>query len=107
MPNLFLPLLLLSGVPLGSSQPGEVFIPACDPRFVYNGRSQINPDGSRSFDWEGVSITLTVSNTRYMKAQFTTTYGTNTSRTKIVCDVPSATGHVNFSQGFSNTEICG
>lgn len=40
-----------------------------------------------------------------MKAQFTITYGTNTSRTKIVCDVPSATGHVNFSQGFSNTEL--
>ena len=32
--------------------PRENFIPASSPSCWYTGRTQINADGSRSFDWE-------------------------------------------------------
>lgn len=37
------------------------FVPATDPRILTAGRTRINGDGSRSWDWEGVSFTITVS----------------------------------------------
>jgi hypothetical protein len=32
------------------------FIPASNPAVTYQGRTQINVDGSRSFDWEAVQM---------------------------------------------------
>lgn len=37
-------------------------ISASDPRVLVSGRASYNADGSRSFDWEGTSFTLTVNN---------------------------------------------
>lgn len=48
--------LLAAGVHAGVS-----FVPATDPRVLTAGRTRINGDGSRSWDWEGVSFTITLS----------------------------------------------
>jgi hypothetical protein len=36
------------------------FIAANDPAITYQGRTLINADGSRTFDWEGVQIEVNI-----------------------------------------------
>ena len=47
--------------------PPENFIPADSPSCWYTGRTQINKDGSRSFDWEGTQLWLNVQGASYIK----------------------------------------
>ena len=47
--------------------PPENFIPASSPSCWYTGRTQINEDGSRSFDWEGTQLWVNVQGASYIK----------------------------------------
>ena len=48
-------------------EPEELFIPASSPACWYTGRTQINPDGSRSFDWEGTQLWVNIMGASYVK----------------------------------------
>ena len=63
--------------PLGSSGSGVVritpseggnWIPASDPSIEYVGRTFINPDGTRTFDWEGTQIKVNVNHSSWVSA---------------------------------------
>lgn len=43
------------------------FIPAASPSIQYQGRTRINDDGTRTFDWEGTQILLNVQDASYVK----------------------------------------
>lgn len=43
------------------------FVPASDPNVQYVGRTFINADGSRSFDWEGTQIFLNVNGATFVR----------------------------------------
>ena len=47
--------------------PPENFIPASSPSCWYTGRTQVNEDGSRSFDWEGTQLWVNVQGASYIK----------------------------------------
>ena len=81
----------------------EYFIPANDPRFLYAGRTVVNADGSRSFDWEGTSIQISVKGTTYLKASFSISQ--SHFRTKFICDEPSSTLAGGDSNGFVLSEF--
>jgi len=67
-----------------------------DPRVQYSGRTAINADGSRTFDWEAVSISLVVSSTTYVKAVIA-----STGRTRFIVDEPASSFSAkNYSNGF-------
>jgi hypothetical protein len=46
--------------------PPENFIRASDPSCWYTGRTQINADGSRSFDWEGTQLWVNIMGASYI-----------------------------------------
>lgn len=48
-------------------------ISASDPRVLVSGRASYNADGSRSFDWEGVSFKLTLNNSGSVSINITST----------------------------------
>ena len=114
----FAPLVLGEGpphtwlrpLPLRAASP-EVFIPASDPRLTYVGRTLVNADGSRVFDWEAVSILVTLHNATYLKAALAPSVpgapGSTAARTKLITDVvgSSLAAEKNFSQGFSASEL--
>ena len=58
-------------------QQDETFIPASSPSGWFTGRTRINADvhGSRSFDWEGTSMSLSVSGASYVKIVVNATAG--------------------------------
>ena len=64
-----------------------VFVPASDPAITYAGRTRINADGSRSFDWEGTSFFVTVTGGTYVAVHVNTTGG---ARTRLVCNASTA-----------------
>ena len=43
------------------------FIPASSPSAWYTGRTKINSDGSRSFDWEGTQMWINITGASYVK----------------------------------------
>lgn len=45
----------------------ENFIPASDPSVWFTGRTVINDDGSRSFDWEGTQLWVNLEGATYVK----------------------------------------
>lgn len=47
---------------------GGNWIPAHDPSIEYVGRTFINPDGTRTFDWEGTQIKINVNNSEWVAA---------------------------------------
>eukprot|EP01052_Picozoa_sp_SAG31_P011693 SAG31_NODE_668_length_12945_cov_15.915849_3_plen_423_part_00 len=47
--------------------PPENFIPASSPSCWYTGRTHINTDGTRSFDWEGTQLWVNVQGASYVK----------------------------------------
>jgi hypothetical protein len=53
----------------------ETFIPAADPSISYVGRSRINADGTRSFDWEGNQMIVNVQDASYVKVVINATGG--------------------------------
>lgn len=54
---------------------GAAFIPASDPHIEYVGRTLINADGSRSFDWEATQVILNVANASSVAAVIHATGG--------------------------------
>lgn len=44
------------------------FIPASDPRVTYTGRTRVNADGTRSFDWEATQMHINVQGASYVRA---------------------------------------
>jgi hypothetical protein len=44
----------------------STIIPSSDPGFWFSGRTQVNSDGTRSFDWEGVSINFNIEHASYV-----------------------------------------
>jgi lysophospholipase L1-like esterase len=60
------------GAPAGGA---EVFIPASSPNVWHVGRSAINADGSRSFDWEGTQMSVNVQGASYVKVLVNATGG--------------------------------
>lgn len=63
---------------VAASAAAETFIPASDPRIWYAGRTQINADGSRSFDWEATSFYINTVKSSYVKVR-TAAVGASTS----------------------------
>jgi hypothetical protein len=61
--------------PISVTQGVETFVPAHDPRLWYTGRTMINPDGSRSFDWEGTQLWINVEGASYVKMVINATNG--------------------------------
>ena len=55
--------------------PPENFIPASSPSCWYTGRTQINADGTRSFDWEGTQLWLNIQDASYIKMVMKTSGG--------------------------------
>ena len=53
------------------------FIPASDPSMWYSGRTAVNADGTRSFDWEGVSVNVNVQKASYVQLVINTTGSTS------------------------------
>ena len=51
------------------------FIPASDPSVTYTGRTRVNGDGTRSFDWEATQINLNVVGASYVRATINATGG--------------------------------
>ena len=47
--------------------PPENFIPASSPSCWYTGRTHINADATRSFDWEGTQLWVNVQGASYIK----------------------------------------
>ena len=63
---------LASGTTMSHDLAGtESFIPAASPSCWYTGRTQINLDGSRSFDWEGTQLWVNVQGASYVKMVIT------------------------------------
>jgi hypothetical protein len=59
----------------GGAPAAENFIGAGDPAVWHTGRSVINADGSRSFDWEGTSMSVNVAGASYVKVVINATGG--------------------------------
>jgi hypothetical protein len=59
------------------------FFPATDPGFLYSGRSQINADGTRSFDWEGFQVHANLVSASYLDVIMNTTGATTKIRTQL------------------------
>lgn len=53
----------------------ETFIAAHDPAVWYTGRTMVNSDGSRSFDWEGTQLWVNVQGASYVKMVINATNG--------------------------------
>lgn len=54
--------------PLATGKASFNWIPASDPSIEYVGRTFINPDGTRTFDWEGTQIKINVNNSNWVSA---------------------------------------
>ena len=65
-------------IPTLSASGPTVFIPASDPRVTYAGRTRINADGSRSFDWEATSMYITVTDASFVSVFLNATGGART-----------------------------
>ena len=55
--------------------PSPHFIAANDPNVWYTGRTMINADGSRSFDWEGTQLWVNLVGANYVKMVLNATNG--------------------------------
>ena len=53
----------------------ELFVPASSHACWYTGRTQINQDGSRSFDWEGTQLWVNIMGASYVKMVINATGG--------------------------------
>ena len=51
------------------------FVPASDANVRYTGRTRVNADGSRSFDWEATQVHLNVQGASYVRATINATGG--------------------------------
>ena len=59
----------------GAAPAAETFIAASDPAVTFVGRTLINADGSRSFDWEGTQMLVNVQGASYVKVVASATGG--------------------------------
>ena len=73
------------------------FIPAGNPLLSYSGRQKINADGTRTFDWEGVTITATLASATYVRAFFNTTGPVVTRIRTTVNDIDASLVYVDSS----------
>lgn len=90
------PRLVRAGWPTFGPHAPVLPVASADPRVQYSGRTAINADGSRTFDWEAVSISLVVAGTTYVKAAIA-----STGRTRFIVDEPASTFSAkNYSNGF-------
>jgi opacity protein-like surface antigen len=72
----------------------ETVIPASSPSILYQGRTAVNKDGSRSFDWEGVQATLYVKDASYVIVQVNASANTLTRLRAYVDGVEASTVYV-------------
>ena len=66
------------------------FIPASSPSAWYTGRTKINSDGSRSFDWEGTQMWINITGASYVKVVINVTdnvVGMSTVHTLLVWSI--------------------
>ena len=66
-----------------------IFVPASDASITYAGRTRINADGSRSFDWEGTSMFISVTGATFVSIHVNTT---GNAKTRLVCNTSSGAG---------------
>ena len=65
-----------------------IFVPASDPAVTYTGRTHVNADGSRSFDWQATSFLLTVTGATFVSINVNST---GAARTRLTCNVSTGT----------------
>ena len=64
-----------STAPPPPPRPEENFIPAASPSCWYTGRTKVNADGSRSFDWSGTQAWVNIHGASYIKMVMKTSGG--------------------------------
>jgi lysophospholipase L1-like esterase len=78
--------VIAAAAALASLACAENIIPASSNAVTYRGRTRVNADGSRSFDWEGVQADLYVTGATYVKLVLNETTAGVISRLKVNVD---------------------